>query len=248
MKQHLLIHTTLITALLATTSFARTWWNPDRSRSFDGDFVSLTGKMVKIQRDNGKVVDLTLDRLHTDDQAWIKQHMLELQKDLEEQAARSVFANLNFGDSKDTVLKKLKRSPLVTTDMDERLLGRTGLNGLFHTKAKLGDQTCTLYFDWTRQERLKEITLRTQPIESSDYSGKVKSCWGEMVELVGSGPHRNVQKIGFPLESSMAEGISLNTHLWRLKHGGSALVGVGMENGKYLVTTRFTKETVSTGR
>ena len=36
----------------------------------------------------------------------------------------------------------------------------------------------------------------------------------------------------------------LPSHLWKLQSGGSALLGVSMQGGRYLVVVRFTKEKV----
>ena len=36
--------------------------------------------------------------------------------------------------------------------------------------------------------------------------------------------------------------MSMNTHLWRLKGGGTGVVGLGLENEKYIVTARFANE------
>ena len=52
------------------------------------------------------------------------------------------------------------------------------------------------------------------------------------------------QAAGLPKKESLAEGTALNTHLWRLKGGVSALVGIGFENGGYIVVARFTNDSV----
>ena len=42
-----------------------------------------------------------------------------------------VYGELEFGDSRETVTKKLSQSPLVEQTIDNTYTARTGLNGIF---------------------------------------------------------------------------------------------------------------------
>ncbi|MGB0775692.1 MAG: hypothetical protein ACPGUY_07585, partial [Akkermansiaceae bacterium] len=56
-----------------------------------------------------------------------------------------VYGSLEFGDSRETVTRKLQKSPLVKQTLDSTFIARTGLNGVFTCKNKLAGQTYTLY-------------------------------------------------------------------------------------------------------
>ena len=59
-----------------------------------------------------------------------------------------VYGELEFGDSRETVTKKLSQSPLVEQTIDNTYTARTGLNGIFKCKGKISGLVCHLYFNW----------------------------------------------------------------------------------------------------
>jgi len=235
---------TLSFLLFSSLLHAKNWRNKDGSRSFRGEFVSFNKINVKIKKIDDTIVEIPISRLHPEDQKWVRNYSAKAKANAALNASNSVFAGLNFGDSKDVVMSKLKKSDIVESSVSDIHLGRTGLNGIFRTKAKIGPYKCSVFFDWTSQDKLKEITLRTDDLQASDYDTNIKRCWEQMVHLTGEIIGSPVHKTTYPMQNNMQDGMSMNTHLYRIQSGGSALVGIGFQDGKYMVTTRFTRDTV----
>ncbi|MDA1005134.1 MAG: hypothetical protein O3A87_01445, partial [Verrucomicrobia bacterium] len=173
----------LLTALpsLATV---RTWRNVDGSQSFDAEFLSTDGVRVTLKRSaDNRILTFTSEKLHPDDQAWLKANSQPTPDAPEEEApAGAAFDTLEFGDDRKTVEAKLKNSSLLSTVVDESLFGRTGLNGVYKTKATIGGLHCFLYFDWTKGGSLREVTLQTQSIEMAQYNSRLQSNWSELIQ------------------------------------------------------------------
>lgn len=237
----------LLLALLVTTTLtgsARVWWNPDKSRSFQGEFVKLVGETVHIKMLNGKVVPLTLEKLHEDDQKWARAEAINAKERAEVERANQVFGGVKFGDTREQVIAKLKESPLVTTSLADDYLARAGLNGIFETTTPIGPYSCRLFFAWDAGQKLSELSIHSESVPGSDYTKGIAECWQEMVQIMSDQYGKPAQSATLPKQKSLEDGSALNTHLWRLKGGVSALVGVGHENGGYIVIARFTNESV----
>ena len=84
-----------------------------------------------------------------------------------------VYGDLEFGDSRETVTRKLRNSALVTQTIDNTFVGRTGLNGIYQCKAKLAGLTCLLFFNWDENGGLNEITLRSDGLSLDQYDGEL---------------------------------------------------------------------------
>ena len=96
----------------------------------------------------------------------------------------AVFDQLVFGQSRAQVLAKLKTSKFVELTVDETFLGRTGLNGVFRTRKKIGGLDASLYFDWTDAGELKELTLQTEALPASAYRTQIEPSWKKFIELL----------------------------------------------------------------
>ena len=245
---HAAICATAALLLLSSAADAKLWRNTDGSKSFQGDMLGLSDEKVKIRMLNDSIIDLPLSRLHPDDRKWAIDNAKDMAQAAAEARERSLFANLNFGDEKETVLRKLKESPLISADFDERLIGRSGLNGLFKTKAKIGPYHCDLYFNWSPANRLTELTLRSQTAPESDYEENLTACWEQMIHLLSEKFGKPGKSAKRPDFAKIEDGYSLNTHVWNLKSGGSALVGFGRQDDAYMVTARFSNARVKLGQ
>ena len=123
-------------------------------------------------------------------------------------------------------------------------LGRTGINGVYRTRQKIGGLHCELFFDWSATETLTEVVLQTQGQPAEAYPSQLKDTWAQLVELMGALHGKPVQAGAYPGIKQVKDDMFLPSHLWKLQSGGSALLGVSMQGGRYLVVVRFTKEKV----
>ena len=244
-----LLLTLLITGTVPLFAETRTWRSADGTNSFSGEYVSHDDKQVTIRREDGKVFTVDYAKLHTDDKTWVTAQPVISEpspaaKTEPEPDPKAVFDNLCFGDSIDTVKKKLKESKAVETTLDDTYLGRTGINGVYRTRQKIGGLHCELFFDWSATETLTEVVLQTQGQPAEAYPSQLKDTWAQLVELMGALHGKPVQAGAYPGIKQVKDDMFLPSHLWKLQSGGSALLGVSMQGGRYLVVVRFTKEKV----
>lgn len=240
------IATCAVLACLATGIFsaqARTWRSASGDRTFEADFVSHDTVSVTVKKPDGDEMTFPITRLHEADQVWVKGQPREISAEVAlEPDNKAAFETLHFGDSRDTVVEKLKVSQIVTSGMVEELSGRTGLNGMFHTREKIGGYSYSLYFGWNAQDRLKEVILRSEPAGNAAYTGAFRTTWSSMIDLLNTLHGRPVLETDYPDSADLQNGMALNSHLWRLDSGGSALLGIGKENDQFVLTATFTQE------
>jgi hypothetical protein len=225
----------------------RTWSNPDKTKTFEGEFVSQKDHLVTFRNKNFKQFTVAIDKLHKDDQLWISQNRAQTAytttgKPLKQVSEQAIFDTLVFGDSRDTVIKKLSESKIVTSSVATTHIGRTGLNNIYKTREKIGGLGCSLTFNWSETGELIELTLQTENKNLDDYTTSLKTCWQEFSELLSS-IHGNPKRAGeMPKPSEIENDQMLASHLWRLEQGGSILLGSSKMDGSYQVVVRFTKE------
>ena len=231
---------------------AREWRSADGKKKFEATYVSNDGRHVTLRKE-GRTVTLSMDKLHEDAQIW-----LNTNHPAEEIAPTpggkvvkpgpapkgAAFDTLEFGDSRETVLKKLNSSPMVDGSVAEVMLARVGLNGVYRTKQTIGGLHCHLYFDWDSNNLLKEVTLRTKGLPIDSYSGKLKSNWTEMIELLTVLHGQPINSAEYPNSDDLQDGLILNSHLWRTEDGHSVLLGTGQEGNQFSVTVRITIEVI----
>lgn len=157
-----------------------------------------------------------------------------------------MFDTLNFGDNRSTVAQKLAASKMLESTVDSTFQGRTGLNGVYRTRNKIGGLHCFLFFDWTPSNTLKEITLRTEHKPDSLYYTELKACWEELKHLISPIHGRPIHTSGLPLQHRLEEGQILGSHLWRIDNGGTVLLGTGREGDQFQVVVRFTTDNLAT--
>lgn len=159
-----------------------------------------------------------------------------------------VYGTLEFGDSRETVTRKLKSSDLVEQTVDSTFLGRTGLNGVFRCKAKLGGLTYRLYFGWAGDGGLSEITLRSQQVDGAEYGTTVKAAWAEANRLFSRVYGDPVQGAHYPDKSKFGKSPILVTHMWHKGTSQTIMIGPGLVQGKGFLAVRFTSRRVEPAR
>jgi hypothetical protein len=155
-----------------------------------------------------------------------------------------VFGDICLGDTHKVVSEKLRESNLLELAVNEVYLGRFGLNGSYRTKKTIGGLKCLLYFDWDHNSRLKELTMQTQPQGISEYESSLKRNWKELIDLMTALNGKPLQAADYPHASELHNNMSLNTHLWRLNGGGTAMLGISKSAEGFMICIRFVSETI----
>lgn len=238
-----LAHFLLIASALHLHAAPRTWKSADGQRSTEGEWVTRDATSITILRSkDNKQVTIPLEQLDPNDRTWINaNHPLAGTKAPDEAA---IFDTLAFGDSREAALAKLKASKIVEMTTDETFIGRSGLNGVFRTRQKIGNLNAMLSFDWTESGKLKEITLQTENLPAEAYKSELEPSWKKFVELLGTLYGKPVQKGPLPTMASLADGSFSPSHLWQLNGSGSALLGTARDGAKYQVVVRFTEKKI----
>jgi hypothetical protein len=253
---------TVIALLLASALYLhaapRLWSSADGQNAIPGDFLKRDATSITIRQTDGKVVTFPLAKLHPADRTWVNaNHPLPgtappvspttpvaptAPTALPNKAA--VFDQLVVGDTRAQVLAKLKASKFVELTVPETFLGRTGLNGVFRTRKKIGGLDAFLFFDWTDEGNLKELTLQTETLPASAYQTKIEPSWKEFITLLDTLYGKPVQQNSLPRIESLTNGAFSPSHLWTLEAGGSALLGTARDDEKYQLVVRFTQKKI----
>lgn len=252
MTFRLLLVLLFLVSSLALHAETRSWKSADGQRSIQGEFLKRDAASVTIVRSDRKSVAIPVDQLHPDDRAWLDNNH-PLSKPASANVSTkpepatpkgAVFDTLQFGDDREAVLTKLKASKFVEMTTDETFIGRSGLNGVFRTKQKVGALDAMLYFDWTEDNHLKEITLQTEPLPAADLAAKLTPCWKEFIELLSSLQGKPIVADTTLRIGSMPDGAFVPTHLWKLDPVGSAQLGAARDGDKFQIVVRFSKDEV----
>ena len=233
----------LITAVSVSSGFAemRPWKNTDGTRSVQGNFVKRDATSVTLKTEAGKEILIELSQLHADDRQWLETHH-SLNQARSDQDPAAFFDNLTFRDTRTTTEAKLKASKLVEMTTNETFLGRSGLNGVFRTRQKIGTLDGFLYFDWTETGKLKELNLQTEARPNTAYKTEIEPSWKKFIELLTTLYGKPVQNGPLPLMASLSDGTFLPSHLWNIGSGGCALLGTAREGSKFQVVVRFSQK------
>jgi hypothetical protein len=234
----------LFCAILANLHAApRPWKSMDGERSVQGEFVKRDAKAVTIRRSDRVEVAIPMDQLHPDDRTWLNaNHPLPGE---EVAPAHAIFDKLVFGDTRAQVTEKLNQSKFVELTVAETFIGRTGINGVYRTRKKIGGLDTSLYFGWTEDGGLEEVTLQTEGMPPSALDGRMTPCWQEFIELLstlyGKPIHEN-PKLSI---TGIEDGAMSGTHLWKLDGKGTAMLGAAREGDEYQIAVRFTKQEIA---
>ncbi len=231
---------------LAGAEEFRIWSSPDKTKTFEAEFVSQKQDRVTMRLTNHKIITMEMSKLHIDDQAWIKEnHPTEsdgtVNKTVRKIDENAIFDTVVFGDNRETVTKKLYESKFVTATVDPTFIGRTGLNNVFVTRDKIGGLTCSLTFNWSPEGNLIECTLQTEDKSDLEYSSDLKKSWLEFEKLLISIYGKPKSFTEMPKASDLKDDQIHASHSWRLNQGGSVLLGSAKMDGCYHVVVRFTR-------
>lgn len=236
--------TALILSVTLASAHARVWKNADGSQTLNGEFVSRDAGQVILKRPDGKVFSIAVEKLHRDDIAWLdKNHPLPASKPAPAGNPAAAFDTLVFGDTRAQVEEKLLASRFVELTVDQVHLGRFGLNGVFRTRKQIGGKSYLLYFDWTEDNKLKEITLQTEGLKRDAYNTEMQASWKELVEVLSSLYGKPSVEGAYPDLNSLADGSFAASHSWKLSPG-VALLGTAKDGATYQVVVRFKKDAV----
>jgi len=218
----------------------RAWKSADGERTIQGEFLKRDASSVTIRRADEKEVTITFDKLHPEERAWVDSNHPLAKPSLP--PTSPVFDELRFGDKRAEVTEKLKASEIVELTIPETFLGRTGLNGVFRTRKKIGGLDASLFFDWADDGGLHEITLQTPAAPAGKFNEQFQPCWEEFIKLLTS-LHGQPISASTGLElSAIPDGGMLSTHMWKLPETGTAMLGAAREGDQYRVAIRFTQK------
>jgi hypothetical protein len=216
---------------------SRSWRSANGNQSFRAEFISSDGSSVLLRKPDRKTVTVALNNLHSSDRDWVRQYLKRNQAKPEARITGDCFDTLTYGDGRAAVEKKLRDSPVVSKTLDEQLIGRTGLNGIYHTS--VAGEEYQLFFEWSDDDELREVTLRGKSASSVEYAKGLRKQWQGLVSSLTSSHGSPVQATGYPPAEDLTVGQLLGSHLWHTENGHSILLCTGQEKGEYLVAVRF---------
>lgn len=155
----------------------------------------------------------------------------------------AIYENLEYGDTRAEVQKKLLACPRLKATVPETMFGRVGLNGSFVINKDLNGKKFSLYFGWTDDGKLNEITLRSEPIPASEYQSTVQSTFSSAISLVDQIYGTPIMSNPIPPQKDLKEDSILNSHLWH-PHQGSLMLGLARLQGKLHISIRFTQRKI----
>lgn len=242
-----------LTLLLFTCTLAhaapRTWRSADGLKSFDGEFVGREGTKVTVKQTiGGKELTFDMAMLHEEDRKWINlYHPTDTSKKSSGPASSGVFDELNFGDTRQQVEEKLKKSQIVEAAPGPKstIFGGAAMDAEYRTREKIGDLYASLHFTWDEKDgNLSEISLQTEPLSGISYDDTLKGCWSQLIELLTALNGNPIQSAPFPGRNQVPAETIIGSHIWKLEKGGTAMLGTARAAEKYIVVVRFSKKTV----
>ena len=225
-----------------TAAESRSWRSANGNRSFRAEFVSSDGTSVVLRRLDQQTVTVAVRNLHASDQAWLRDHLQRSEARLLGGLQGTCFDTLSYGDGRNTVEKKLSKSQVVSKSLDDSLVGRTGLNGIYQTT--VGGDPYELFFHWTKGDELQEVTLRSRTVGQPEYDKSLKQTWKGLISLLRKHHGEPVQTTEYPPRQELEEGRLLGSHLWHTPDRHSILLSTGREGAGYLVSIRFSAELI----
>ncbi|HEX7261617.1 MAG TPA: hypothetical protein VF258_07355 [Luteolibacter sp.] len=247
MNPHFILISLLAAAFTqALSAETRTWKSVDGVRSVQGEFVKRDANSVIIHSQNDKNLIIDFPDLHADDIKWLDaNHPLTKPATPVAKPASATsgfFETLTFDDTRESTLAKLKASKIVEMTVAETFIGRSGLNGVFRSRQKVGALTTSLYFDWSDTGKLQELNLQTDPLPNSDYKTQLEPCWKAFIEQLTTLHGKPMVNGALPSMASLTDGMFAPSHVWNIKSGGSAMLGTAREGNKYQVVVRFSQK------
>lgn len=158
-------------------------------------------------------------------------------------AKGGIYETLEYGDTKEVVTNKLKQCERIENTAPDTMFGNVALNGSFLVKKELSGLRFALFFNWDDDGGLNEITLRSTGVEEQQFSEKLKPAFKQAGALIKEVYGNPVASNAMPSSSDIDEGVIINSHLWHVG-GGSLLMGVAQQEGKYQLSIRFTQKLI----
>lgn len=155
--------------------------------------------------------------------------------------AEDLIANLNYGDNRSTVTRKLTVSKLAEATIEDGLFGRTGLNGTFTTTREIAGLSFQLYFDWTEADGLKDVTFRSEPLSSSNYDRRLMRTWEYTVNLLSSLYGKATNAGYYPKRHEIEADKVQYSHEWQTNEG-YVYLGIGEGSEGYSMSIKFRNE------
>lgn len=145
-----------------------------------------------------------------------------------------MFENLNYGDTKKEVIRKLDESKRFDTPT-KTIFGRTGTNGMFTAKTTVNGLAFTLYFGWDDKDGdllLNAVDLYSAKAPRAELSKAYQDLYAIMTELFGRAKFNN----GLPSANQLTgTGSSAAGAVW-FYDGDAVTLGIGaIEDGHNLV-------------
>jgi len=237
MRHSLLLTGLIILSTPALTADPRDWKSSDGGRSIQGEYIKHDEKTITLKLADGRQLTFDLSKLHAEDLAWLQRKHPAANPS--PPPPNALFDQLKFGDTRAEVLEKLKQSKAVEMTLDEKFIGRVGLNGVFRTKQKIGGKSASLFFGWTAEGTLSEISLQTDVHPADQYETALKPCWAAMSNLLATLHGTPKIHAELPALDGIAEDSLLASHVWDLKPEGSLMLGTAHQDGGFLIVARF---------
>jgi hypothetical protein len=247
MFRHLITFALVISTIPAIAE-THTWKSVDGVRTVQGEFVKRDANSVTIRNNANKTLLIGFSELHPDEIKWLDaNHPLTkpappVVKPTPNAPGPGFFDTLTFEDTRETALAKLKVSKVVEMTVAETFIGRSGLNGVFRNRQKVGALTTSLYFDWSDTEKLSELNLQTDPLPAASYKTQLEPCWKEFIEQLSTLYGKPLTQGSLPSMASLSDGMFAPSHVWSIESGGCAMLGTAREGDKYQVVVRFTQK------
>lgn len=224
----------------------RSWKSATGEHTLEAEFIKRDATNVTLRNESGREITVELSKLHPDETLWLNvNHPLTPKSPLViAQDPSAFFDNLTFKDTRESTLAKLKASKVVEMTTDETFIGRSGLNGVFRTRKKIGNLNGFLYFDWNGSGKLAELSIQTDSRPESAYKTELEPAWKALIELLDTLYGKAVQKGPLPALASINDGTLMPSHLWKIETGGSALLGTAREGEKFQIVVRFTQKKI----
>lgn len=218
----------------------RPWKSIDGVRTLHGDCVKRDSTSVTLRTQTGQELTVELSKLAPEESIWLDTHH-PIKSVVTESSPATFFDTLTFNDTRESALTKLKASTIVEMTTDETFIGRSGLNGIFRTRRKIGNLDGFLYFNWSETGKLKELTLQTNSRPGSAYKSEIEPSWKKCIELLDTLYGKATVRGQIPPIASLADGTFTPSHFWKIDTGGYALLGTAREGENYQLVVRFTQ-------
>ncbi|WP_018969452.1 hypothetical protein [Rubritalea marina] len=159
-------------------------------------------------------------------------------------SSAAAYQNLEFGDTKEVVIEKLKNNEQLSSNVPVENIGKdTDLSGIFQVNTPLKGNNFSLYFSWNDDNTLKNVTLRSDAVSDIRYKTTVSWTFRAALQLINEVYGDPLMANPMPEAAQVEPGKALHSHLWP-KDSGTVLMGVANEEGKYQISITFTEKEI----